>query len=173
MHIARLAARAAIGGLMVGHGLQKLNGSFGGPGLEGTEQMMTSLQMYPPRRNALAAGATETAGGALLAAGLATPLAASSIIGVMTTAIRKVHAPNGPWNSNGGFEYNATIIAALAALVETGPGKLSLDHALGIEKKGTGWAIVATALGIGASFATVEMGRREAEKHAGRQPSEG
>ncbi len=172
MHIARLAARTAIGGLMMGHGLQKLKGSFGGPGIEGTEQMMKALQMYPTRRNALAAGATETGGGALLAAGLATPLAASSIIGVMTTAIRKVHAANGPWNANGGFEYNATIIAALAALVETGPGKLSLDHALGIEKKGTGWAIAATALGVGMSFATVELGKREAEKHAQSHPSE-
>ena len=56
MHIGRLAARVAIGSLFVGHGTQKLFGWFGGPGPEGTEGMMTSLDLHPPRRNALAAG---------------------------------------------------------------------------------------------------------------------
>jgi len=171
MQLARLAARTVIGGIFIGHGTQKLMGWFGGPGLEGTDAMMEALQMYPPRRNAIAAGVSETAGGALLAAGLATPLAASSLIGVMTTAIRKVHAPNGIWNSNGGFEFNATIIAALAVLAETGPGDLSLDNALGIEKKGTLVAFGAAALGVAASFATVELGRREAERNAS-QPAD-
>ncbi len=171
MHIARLAARAAIGGLFIGHGTQKLMGWFGGPGLEGTDQMMDALQMHPPRRNAIAAGAAEAGGGTLLAAGLATPLAASSLIGVMTTAIRKVHAPNGFWNSNGGYEYNLTLITALATLVETGPGELSLDHALGRERKGTGWAIAATAVGVAMSYAATEIGKREALKHASEQPA--
>ncbi len=173
MHIARLAARAAIGGLFIGHGTQKLMGWFGGPGLEGTDQMMDSLQMHPPRRNAIAAGAAETGGGALLAAGLATPLAASSLIGVMTTAIRKVHAANGVWNSNGGYEYNVTLITALAALAEMGPGELSLDHALGIERKGTGWALAAAGVGIAMSYVTTEVGKREAQKHADSQSAAG
>ena len=61
--------RAVVGGLFIGHGLQKLKGWFGGPGLEGTEQMMQSLEMEPARRNAVVAGAVETAGGAMVAAG--------------------------------------------------------------------------------------------------------
>jgi putative oxidoreductase len=77
---------------------------------------MESLQMRPARLNALAAGVTETAGGALLAAGLATPLAAAGLTGVMTTAIRKVDLPNGPWAANGGWEYNAVLIAGVTAL---------------------------------------------------------
>src|SRR3712207_8668934 len=86
MQIGRLAARVVIGGLFVGHGTQKLFGWFGGPGVSGTEQMMASLDLQPPRQHALAAGVTETAGGALLAAGLATPPAASGLIGTMITA---------------------------------------------------------------------------------------
>jgi len=43
--------------------------------------MMASLDMHPARRNVLAAGITETAGGALLALGLATPLASASLTG--------------------------------------------------------------------------------------------
>ena len=70
-----------VGGLFIGHGTQKLFGWFGGPGPDGTEQMMYKIDMHPARRHAFAAGLTETAGGALLTAGLATPLAAACLIG--------------------------------------------------------------------------------------------
>jgi len=157
MKIGRLVVRLVVGGLFVGHGTQKLFGWFEGPGPDGTEQMMYQLDMHPARHNALAAGAAETAGGALLAAGLATPLAAASLIGVMLTAIRKVHAANGPWNTNGGYEYNLVLIAALLGLVDGGPGDLSLDRALGIHDTGPAWALAALGLGATASALTVEL----------------
>jgi putative oxidoreductase len=162
MSLVRLGARALIGGLFIGHGTQKLAGWFGGPGLAGTEGMMASLHMHPTRRNALAAGVTETAGGTLLALGLATPLASGALIGVMVTAIRKVHLPNGPWAANGGWEYNAMLIAALAVLAEQGPGAASLDHVLGVERSGVRWGLGALALGAAASTAAIEAGRRAA-----------
>ena len=162
MSVARLAARALIGGLFVGHGTQKLFGWFGGPGRAGTEGMMEALQLRPAKVHALAAGVTETAGGALLAAGLATPAAAAALTGVMTTAIKKVHLPNGPWAANGGWEYNAVLIAALAALTETGPGDLSLDHALGTERSGPAWALGAVATGVAAAALTMAAGARGA-----------
>src|SRR3712207_8544977 len=96
MSVGRLGARLLIGGLFVGHGTQKLFGWFGGPGRAGTEGMMEALEMRPAKVHALAAGITETAGGTLLAAGLATPLASAALTGVMNTAITKVHRPNGP-----------------------------------------------------------------------------
>ena len=160
MHIGRLAARVVIGGLFVGHGTQKLFGWFGGPGLEGTEQMMGALQMRPTRANALAAGATETAGGALLIAGAATPAAASGLIGIMITAIRKVHQPQGVWAAQGGWEYNAVLIAALMALVDAGPGDISVDAALGKEQWGRGWALTGLAVGTAASAAAIALGKR-------------
>lgn len=162
MKIGRLAARAVIGGLFVGHGTQKLFGWFGGPGLEGTEQMMGALDMRPTRANALAAGVCETAGGALLVAGAATPLAASSLIGTMLTAIRKVHQPQGVWAAQGGWEYNAVMIAALVALIDAGPGEVSVDAALGHDEWGPGWALGGLALGAAASTAAIAMGRRAA-----------
>ncbi len=73
-------------------------------------------------------------------AGLATPLAAASLIGTMITAIRMVHLPNGPWSANGGYEYNLVLIAALLALVDGGPGKLSGDAAFGAHETGGRWA---------------------------------
>lgn len=163
MQIARLAARVVIGGLMFGHGMQKLAGWFGGGGLAGTDQMMAALDMHPPRRNSIMAGLTEAGSGALLAAGLATPLAASGIVGVMSTAIRKVHGRNGVWNGKGGFEYNAVVIASVVAIAEAGPGRISLDHSLGVERTGVRWGLAALGLGVASSLVTIELGRRAAE----------
>src|SRR6188472_3702068 len=88
MKVMSLTTRLLIGGLFIGHGTQKLKGWFGGPGLEGTAGFMTSLELHPGKRNALAAGMTETTGGTLLALGLGTPLAAAALTGTMVTAIR-------------------------------------------------------------------------------------
>ena len=152
MGFARLLARGTIGALMVGHGTQKLFGWFGGHGPDGTGQFFDQIGYRPGKTHALATGAAEAGGGALLAVGLATPAAAASITGVMLSAIRSVHWKNGVWSSDGGFEYNAVLIASVIALAEMGPGPLSLDARLGIEKKGALWAL--GALGAGAVGAT-------------------
>ena len=164
MGVGRLVLRAAVGGLFVGHGTQKLFGWFGGHGLEGTGRFMESLGLRPGKASAAAAGAAEAGGGLLLALGLATPLAAATLTAVMATAIRTVHGKNGPWVADGGWEYNGTLIAALAALVEAGPGELSADHALGIERRGTGWALVALGSGLTGSVLSHAIASRVATK---------
>jgi putative oxidoreductase len=69
----------------------------------------------------------------------------------MLTAIKTVHGKNGPWLSNGGYEYNVVLIAAALALVEVGPGPLSLDAARGRERSGSAWTLAALlAGGVGA-----------------------
>jgi putative oxidoreductase len=156
--LGRLAARATIGGLMFGHGAQKLFGWFGGHGPEGTGQFFESIGFRPGRKHAMAAGAAEAGGGLLLALGLATPAAAAAITSVMVSAIRSVHWKNGVWSSSGGYEYNAVLIAAVAALTEMGPGPLSLDAVLGTERRGTKWALA--ALGAGAVGAAAIAARQ-------------
>jgi putative oxidoreductase len=142
MKLGRTLARIVIGALMFGHGTQKLFGWFGGHGRAGTAGFFESLGLRPGDRNAVAAGASEAGGGALLALGLATPLAGALISGPMITAIKTVHLPNGPWVTEGGYEYNLVLLAAAFAIVDSGPGPLSLDHALGIERSGLGWALL-------------------------------
>jgi putative oxidoreductase len=144
--------RGLIGGLFIGHGTQKLLGWFDGPGLEGTAGMMGHLGMRPPRRHALIAGAAETGGGMLLALGALTPLATTTLTSVMTTAIRKVHAPKGPWVTQGGWEYNAVLIAALTALADHGPGAGSVDSTAFPRLHGRGWALASLVGGIAGSF---------------------
>jgi putative oxidoreductase len=156
MKIGRLLLRLVVGGLFVGHGTQKLFGWFGGQGLDATAQGFEGIGLRPGRRNAIAAGAAEAGGGALVAVGLATPLAASVLTATMMTAIYRVHGAKGPWLTNGGYEYNLVLIAAVLALAEVGPGELSLDAALGRERSGPDWAVAALltgALGAIGSYA--------------------
>src|SRR5918912_2057008 len=129
MDLGRAITRFVVGPLFVGHGTQKLFGWFEGHGVDGTAGFFESLGLRPGKRHATAAGVAETAGGALLTLGALTPLAQAMITGTMVTAIRKVHLKNGPWSTNGGYEYNLALIAAVTALADSGPGPLSVDAA--------------------------------------------
>lgn len=148
MKFARLLLRFVLGFLFVGHGTQKLFGWFGGHGLEATGGFFENLGLRPGRHHALAAGAAEAGGGALMALGLATPLAASALTATMLTAINRVHLKNGPWLTDQGYEYNLVLIAAALTLAEIGPGRPSIDAALGDKLHGTGWALFALAGGV-------------------------
>jgi putative oxidoreductase len=145
MDIAKLALRGLVGGLFVGHGTQKLFGWFGGHGPDATGQFFENLGLRPGKRNALAAGAAEAGGGALLILGAATPLAATAVASTMVTAIRKVHAPNGPWVTENGWEYNAVLIGAMAVLAESGPGSPSFDASRFPDWHGRRWALAVLA----------------------------
>ena len=145
--------RAVIGGLFVGHGLQKLIGAFGGHGLEGTAGFFENvLGLKPGKLHASTAAVAETVGGAALVAGFATPAAAAALNGTMTVAIRKVHGPNGLWAQDGGFEYPLVMMAALFGIVVEGPGDFSVDR----REWGTGWAVAALAAGVGGSLALLK-----------------
>jgi putative oxidoreductase len=147
MKIGRLILRLAVGGYFVGHGTQKLFGWFGGHGPDATGQFFESLGLRPGKRHAIAAGAAEAGGGALLVLGAATPLASAALIATMLTAIHRVHLKNGPWVTDQGYEYNVVLIAACAALAETGPGSPSIDDARGSEMYGPKWGALALVLG--------------------------
>jgi putative oxidoreductase len=167
MQLGLALLRTLVGGLFMGHGLQKLAGMFGGHGLEGTGESFEAMDLRPGKAHAAGAGASETAGGALLAAGLLTPLGASMISGTMLTAIRKVHGSKGPWLSNGGYEYNLVLLAAVFLLAEEGPGSLALDDAFGTRRAGAGWALAQLAAAAIGSSAVVALGARQPASDAG------
>jgi len=92
----------------------------------------------------------------------------------MLTAINRVHLKNGPWVTKGGYEYNVVLIAALLTLVEVGPGKPSLDSALGVERSGPDWAALSLVLGAaGAAGAHVLASLEPADEPTSRAPSAG
>ncbi len=160
MRVGLALLRRLVGVLFVGHGAQKVLGRFGGGGPEATGRFFEMSGLRPGRPMAYAAGGSEMTGGTLLALGLATPLAAAMLSGTMITAIRAVHADKGPWVSDGGWEYDAVLLAGLFALTEVGPGPLSLDRALGNELEGTGWAVAQLAAAAAGSAAVFALSQR-------------
>ncbi|WAX80362.1 DoxX family protein [Streptomyces sp. KMM 9044] len=152
-----LLLRLGTGGALAAHGAQKLFGWFGGGGIEGTGQFMEDIGYAPGRVSATTAGLAEAGGGALLALGLATPAAGAAAAGAMAGAAA-VHAPNGFFNQEGGYEHAATLGLTAAGLAVTGPGRLSLDHALG-HSADRDWMVV-VAFAATAAATTVVVGAR-------------
>lgn len=159
MNLALFALRLIVGLLFVGHGAQKLFGSFGGAGIEGTTATFEKVGLRPARVHAIAAGCAELGGGLLLVLGLLSPLAAAALIAVMTTAVITVHASNGLWNTERGFEYNLVLVAVAFTVAAADSGAWSLDHALGLDLSGAGWALAALAVGLLGALGAVLGGR--------------
>jgi putative oxidoreductase len=159
MQLGRLLLRVTVAEVFVVHGAQKVFGAFGGYGPEGTGQFFESLGLRPGKRNALAAGITETTSGVMMALGLATPAVAAGLTAVMLTALRTAIWKDGFKPATGEFE--VLLAAAAIALADMGPGDLSLDAVLDQERHGPGWALAALAAGAAGSALAVEAGRRQ------------
>ncbi|MGV9826405.1 MULTISPECIES: DoxX family protein [unclassified Gordonia (in: high G+C Gram-positive bacteria)] len=152
-----LTLRLAVGATLFAHGTQKLAGWFGGHGLEGTTAGMQQMGFEPARTSALAAGASEAAGG-LVALGAGTRLAAAAGSAAMLAAA-DVHRPSGFFAQEGGFEYPAVLGLASAALALTGPGRYSIDAAVGRKINTAGIGVA--ALGAATLGAVGVLGRRK------------
>jgi putative oxidoreductase len=159
MNIALLVLRVVVGGLLAGHGLQKLFGWFGGHGPKGTAAFFEGIGLRPGLPLAVLAGSAELAGGLLLGFGLFVPVAALLLVGVMATAIAGVHWKNGPWVTSGGFEYPLVIATVAFTVAALGPGSLSLDRVFGIEWAGLGWAVAAAVVGGLGGLTAFALGR--------------
>jgi putative oxidoreductase len=127
-----LLLRIVSGGLLAGHGAQKLFGSFGGPGLEGMAGFLESMGMKPGKSWAALAGLSEFGGGTLTALGLLNPLGPLGILGAMTMAALTAHTLRPIWAQEGGAELPVTNAVIALAIALSGPGRYSLDQALGV-----------------------------------------
>ena len=147
---ALLLLRVVTGGLLIGHGAQKLVGAFGGKGPEGTGQSFEKLGLQPGREWAEVAGVSEVVGGALTALGLLSPIGPITATAPMVVAWRKAHGGKPIWSNQGGGELPVTNLTIAIALILAGPGPVSIDGLVGIR---TPWwmsflAIIGTATGI-------------------------
>ena len=95
---------------------------------------------------------SEAGGGLLLALGLLTPLGAAMVMGTMLVASISVHAPQGLWASDGGYELPLTYGVVAMGLAFTGAGSWSVDHALGVPwTRGWGSGLLAIVLALAVS----------------------
>jgi putative oxidoreductase len=129
--LAVLVVRATVGGLLAGHGSQKLFGSFGGRGLEATGGSFEGMGFRPGRRWAGLASVSELGGGLLTMLGFLNPVGPLSAMGAMLVATLKVHAGKPIWAAEGGAELPITNMAVLGAVALAGPGRFSIDRLLG------------------------------------------
>jgi putative oxidoreductase len=169
--LARLIPRLVVGGLLAGHGAQKLFGWYGGPGLSGAGGWLESLGLRPGRRWALAAGGSEFGGGVLTALGLLHPLGPIGILASMLMATAKAHSGKPIWVTEGGAELPVTNMAIATALMLVSPGRFSLDRAFGIRLPGwvVALAVAAAAAGVGAGLVSTPS-QPEPASTDGRQP---
>lgn len=170
MTVGTLILRLVLGLIFIGHGTQKLFGWWNGGGPSGTAAMFERGGFRPAGPFAILGGLTETVGGLLVLLGFLTPFGSAAVIGVMITAIVAVHLRNGMWNTNGGIEFPLMNIAAAAALAFIGPGRISLDHALGWDLHGIGWGLIAIGLGVVAASIVLVWRRAQLARPA---PEEG
>ncbi len=127
-----LIVRLVVGGLLAGHGAQKLFGAFGGEGLDRTAGWLETLRLRPGDAWARVAGGSELGGGVLTMLGFLNPMGPIAGIGAMSMAWAKVHLGKPVWSTKGGAELPLTNIAVLSAITIAGPGRLSVDGLLGI-----------------------------------------
>lgn len=162
MEYGLLLIRLVVGLAFAGHGAQKLFGWFGGGGPRGTAGFFASLGYRGAPVLAIVVGLCELGGGVLLAAGFLTPLAALVLSTVLLNAIATVQWKRGFID---GWELDSTFMAVALAVTMTGPGRLSLDHAIGWADEITGveWASLVFAAAIVASLVTTTLGRARAD----------
>ena len=124
--------RAALGVILIPHGMQKLFGAFGGMGLAGNAALFDRIGYTPGMFWGTLVGCTELIGGILLVLGLFTRFAAASVLIFMIAAVHFTSAKGFFWN-NGGSEYALLIgFCALFFLIRGG-GYCSLDRTIGRE----------------------------------------
>lgn len=139
--------RLVVGLLFVGHGIQKVSHRIGGHGIEGGAAEFRADGFRGGRLTAAAAGLGQITAGLLLGAGALTPLAAVVAAGVMTVAAT-VKWRNGLWVQHDGYEYPLVLIILPAVLTLTGPGRWSVDRAVGLLPWAPWWAAAAVGLGV-------------------------
>lgn len=148
---ATLLLRCVVGGTMIAHGVKH------GRTLAGTAGWFGSVGFRRPELQARASAAVEVGSGAALVLGAATPIAAAGVVGTMAVAARTVHARNGFFITDEGWEYVANLAAASVAIAGVGPGRYSVDHLLGLHHRLPTRLAMATAAGLGLVGSTLHL----------------
>ena len=160
MAIGLLFLRVVVGSIFAVHGTQKLLGWFKGPGLEGTTGWLGGMGFRMPSLLAPMVALCETSG-ILFALGLLTPLAALLMASAMVVAVGSVHWRNGFFNISQGYEFNLALIAVSVAVAATGPGRLSVDRAIGWDDNLSGavWGLGVLTLAVLGGLIVLTAGR--------------
>ncbi|USJ00249.1 DoxX family protein [Xanthomonas prunicola] len=127
-----LMLRIAGGGFLLPHGLGKLLGWFGGPGLAGFTAELQQFGFPSAQPLPLLLALVQTLSGLAVSLGLWTRLSAAlASVFIATTVV--VAVPKGWFWMHGGMEYPLMWLLVLLGLVAAGGGAWSLD---GLRRRG-------------------------------------
>jgi putative oxidoreductase len=162
---AALVLRVIVGLTLVAHGY---NHVLGPGGIKGTAGWFQSMGLRPGIVHAWASGLIELAAGFGLVFGFLTPFSAGAILGTMVVAGITAHRTNGffIFRPGQGYEYVLMIGVVCAAIGILGPGRASLDNAIGIDLDGWAGGLITIILGIGGSALLLATSWRPERKPA-------
>jgi putative oxidoreductase len=154
-HLGLLVLRLGVGGVLIGHGLQKAFGLWGDPGLGGFKDSLAHLGYNHADILTYVAAGTQLAAGVLLVLGLFTPLAGAAALAYLTNsllaAVTAQHASGGvTFFLPGGVEYQAMLMVAVSAIILAGPGRYGFDAGRGWARRPFIGSFAALVVGIGA-----------------------
>lgn len=141
-----LGARLLLGGYMGIHASQKLWGKFHGPGLEVIGGVFEQHGLTPGREMAMAAAATEIAGGALTITGVAFPAGPLAVAGAMAVATTH-NREGGLMAARNGVELPVAYLTLALTLAAAGPGKYKIGPSLPDKLAAVGFVVGGLAAG--------------------------
>jgi putative oxidoreductase len=148
-----LLLRIGIGGTFLAHGLQKVFGLWGGLDIAGFARSIQVLGYQQTTTLAWATGIGELVAGAFVLLGLATPLAAAGLLGIMINAVLVKYGNGffvaGPTGAMA-IELDLVLGLGAAAVVLTGPGRFALDNGRAWHRRPASWGVLCLVIGIAA-----------------------
>ncbi len=110
--------RASIGAVFLVHSLKKFDPSW--------QEWLMQIGLPPEMQLPIALA--EFIGGILLIVGVLTRISASIFSVILLGAIFHIRWENGFFVSQGGWEWDLVMLAALLSIIVAGPGRVSISH---------------------------------------------
>ena len=150
-----LLLRLAVGGVIFAHGVQHVFGLWGGVGLPGLTEALTTFGFRDVAVLVWVTALVELLGGAAVVLGLFTPLAAAGLLALMVNAVL-LKAVNGFFIAGppgaGAVELEVVLGLGAAALVLTGAGRIALDRGRTWNRRPAPWGILCLVVGVTAAL---------------------
>ena len=113
-----MGIRASIGAIFIIHSLKKFDPSW--------QEWLMSIRM--PSEMQLPIALAEFIGGILLIIGALTRVTGSVFAIILLGAIFHIRWENGFFVSQGGWEWDLVMLAAVLSIIVAGPGRISISH---------------------------------------------
>lgn len=142
--------RFAVGGTFFAHGMQKVFGMWGGPGVDGFARSLQDFGYQQSTTLSWVGGIAEMVAGAFVVLGIVTPFAAAGLLAIKINAVLLKLGTGYFITSAAGtdaVEFDVVLGLAAAALVLAGPGRIAFDNGRAWQRR-PAWGVLALLFGV-------------------------